>query len=99
MGHREAKSRKKHSATLGQKPFPSCVTQTPYTRKAVRGSALPLDPESWKAGNAQLLLLSVQGMSAVSRGGVSSSRALSHEYRTGGRTHYLTYVDLLHQLA
>lgn len=54
---------------LGQKPFPSCVTWTPYTRKAARGSALPLDPESWKAGNAQLPLLSVQGMSAVSRGG------------------------------
>lgn len=31
--------------------------------------------------------------------GVSSSRALSHEYRTDGRTHYLTYVHLLHQLA
>ena len=61
MDHREARSRKKHSAKLGQKPFPSCVKTPRETRKAARGSALPLDPGFWKARKAPFLLPSALG--------------------------------------
>ena len=61
MDHREARSRKKHSAKLGQKPFPSCVKNPRETRMAARGSALPLDPGFWRARKAPFLLPSALG--------------------------------------
>lgn len=78
LDHREARSRKKHSAELGQKPLPSCV-QAPESRKAARGSAPP-----WIQGSGRLGMLcpspSAQGAHGKSEGlglGIPA-RASSH---------------------
>lgn len=72
FGPQRSQKQEKTLSKAGTKALPILREKPQETRKAARGSALPLDLGFWKARNALLLLPSAQGAHGKSGGEASN---------------------------